>query len=83
MAPVSNYSMPVRVTALGFIFTIFFGNLWIVCLLFGIPLPMWIGYMFYLGVLLALGGGLAMLVNKVADQLQAPRDGMPDDRGDN
>lgn len=62
MRKTTRHSMPVRITALGFIFSILFGNLWLVYLLVGGTLPHWIGYGFYLGVVMALGGGVSTVI---------------------
>lgn len=62
MSAKSRHPLPVRITAVGFIFSILFGNLWLVYLVTSAAMPNWIGYGFYLGVVLALGGGAGTFV---------------------
>lgn len=53
-------SLPARLTAVGFIIFIIFGNLWLTLALVGRQAPVWIGAGFFLGIGLALVAGVAL-----------------------
>lgn len=75
-------SLPSRVTALGFIFVVFFGNFWLSYRLVGAGDPTWLRVGFFLGVGAVAVGGAGLLALGVRNYLW-PGDPEPDDENPN
>lgn len=77
MHPEVKKSTPAKISAIGFIVVIIFGNLWLANAILGTPMPFWVSYGFFSGVVVVVVGGvgLAMVM------LNARIDGNKDDSG--
>jgi hypothetical protein len=60
MHPEVKKSAPVKITAIGFIIVIVFGNLWLVNALMSTVTPFWVAYGFFSGVVLVFAGGAGL-----------------------
>ena len=47
-------------SAIGFILLVIFGNLWLVQAMLGVPVPFWVSYGFFTGVVVVLVGGVGL-----------------------
>jgi len=56
-----RYGWPAKVTAVGFIVVIAFGNFWLAHALFGTVVPEWVGLGFIAGMAAAAFGGIAIV----------------------
>lgn len=53
-------SAPAKISAIGFIVVVIFGNLWLVNAMLGTQVPFWVSYGFFTGVVLVLVGGVGL-----------------------
>lgn len=53
-------SLAAKIVAVGFIILTLTGNIWIVDHMMNQPIPIWLHYLLYLGVVLVLLGGIAL-----------------------
>ena len=66
-------SAPVKITAIGFIIVIIFGNLWLVNALMSTITPFWVAYGFFTGVVLVFAGGAGLGYVLLTRQISGPK----------
>lgn len=79
MDPGLKKSAPAKISAIGFILLIIFGNLWLVNALIQSGTPYWVSYGFFIGVIFVMLGGLGLAALKLTRKL-TPR---PENNGEN
>jgi hypothetical protein len=72
LQPELKKSAPAKISAIGFIVLIVFGNLWLVNALIHVETPYWVSYGFFTGVVLVAVGGIALTALIFAGKL-SPR----------
>ncbi len=73
MHPEVKKSAPAKITALGFIVVIIFGNLWLVNALMSTVTPFWVAYGFFTGVVLVFTGGAGLGYALIMRQISEPK----------
>lgn len=71
-------SLPARISAIGFIVVVAFGNLWLVRVLLGQAADLWIVVGFVAGIAIALGGGLGLLMLGLYRRFAVPSSAQPE-----
>ena len=69
MHPDIKKSAPTKISAVGFIIVIVFGNLWLVNALTSSDTPFWVSYGFFSGVIVVLFGGVSLALLIVSGRL--------------
>ncbi len=60
MHPEVKKSAPAKISAIGFIIVVIFGNLWLVNAVMSTVTPFWVAYGFFTGVVLVFAGGAGL-----------------------
>ena len=60
MHPEVKKSAPAKISAIGFIMVVIFGNLWLVNAVMSTVTPFWVAYGFFTGVVLVFAGGAGL-----------------------
>ena len=60
MHPEVKKSAPAKISAIGFIIVVIFGNLWLVNAVMSTATPFWVAYGFFTGVVLVFAGGAGL-----------------------
>ena len=60
MHPEVKKSAPAKISAIGFIIVVIFGNLWLVNAVLSTVTPFWVAYGFFTGVVLVFAGGAGL-----------------------
>jgi hypothetical protein len=58
--PEVKKSAPAKISAIGFIIVVIFGNLWLVNAVMSTVTPFWVAYGFFTGVVLVFAGGAGL-----------------------
>ncbi len=66
-------SAPAKISAIGFIIVIVFGNLWLVNALLSTVTPFWVAYGFFTGVVLVFAGGAGLGYVLLMRQIAGPK----------
>lgn len=72
MHPQLKKSAPAKISAIGFIILIIFGNLWLVDALILKATPVWVSYGFFTGVCIVFVGGIGLMYLLLLNKLNPP-----------
>lgn len=81
MHPELKKSAPAKISAIGFVLLIIFGNLWLVNTMIQAETPYWVSYGFFTGVVLVLVGGVALTALIFAGKLRPRADANGENNG--
>jgi di/tricarboxylate transporter len=68
-------SAPAKISAIGFIIVIVFGNLWLVNALMETATPFWVSYGFFSGVIFVMVGGIGLALLLLSGRVTGDKGG--------